>query len=314
MASPNWDKLYTFMKYGSGNPSAENKAQFDKGYADGHFQDDTGWIEKLKFQYENGTAEERKAIQEVMDKKDQEGWNGGVGDAFGISAIRGIANRVDDRDIAAQAKDKKDEADALTKKQNEDTQRSSLTDRISQYVKGLQGDVSPDDPVMKGLTAAGVDAGQKAYGMSGSGFGGGYEGRLSAAAAQRAALPYLQQRQQLAAQGMGLLNQRDIGLGQLSQGANQLQMQREQMQHQQSMENFAARQQEQMAPWSAIGGILGLGGGIASGFIPGVGASGAMKALPGLMSGGSNLLGGLGASGAQWRGGRGYGGGGGGTY
>lgn len=190
--------------------------------------------------------------------------------------------------------------------------RQSLRERIQQYVDGLQGDVSPNDPIMQGLTRAGVDAGQQAS----AGWGGGSGGisRLSDVAARRMALPYLQQRAGLAAQGMGLLSQTELGLGHLQQGADSLQLQRDQFNRQNQMQDFAAQQQQDMAPWNAIGGLLGLGGGIASAFVPQIGAAGAMRALPYLMQGGSTFFGGLGASGTPWNGGRGGRGGNGGTH
>lgn len=262
---------------------------------------------KVRYAYERGTKEQRDHIARVIDTRKREGWNPAVGDQLGFASLAGgglaIAGQVDDRDVEAWQKEMADKAAGGSaeekKKAAEDAQRASLTERISAYVRAMQGDPSPDDPVMKGLAAQGADAGQQAYG--GWGAGGGGLGRLSNVAAQRLSLPYLQQRQQNALQGMQLLNQRDIGLGQLQQGANEMDLRRQQMQYGMAQGNFGAAQNNGGTAGSIVGGMLGAIPGIALAPLTG-GAS------LGLIGAGAGIGSGVGKSTAQWGGGRGWGG------
>jgi hypothetical protein len=153
---------------------------------------------------------------------------------------------------------------------------NSIDAQIQAYINGLQGPAT-NDPVYQSLYQSGNAQGQQQ--ASQAGIQGGYSQLMGQRSAGAAALPYLQQRQNLALQGMSLLNQRDIGLKQY--GLNALQVQNGITQ-----QNYGMAQNQAAGPLSAG---LGLVGTLAS----------AYTGVPGLGAAGSSLGAGLGASTVQ---------------
>lgn len=157
-----------------------------------------------------------------------------------------------------------------------------VTNRINKFLADLDPN-SPQTQAMyqyiqkRGQATQGAASARAGLGSVGSGQGG---GGLSAYGQQMVqgdlANKYDLQRKSLQAQGVGLLNQRDLGLKGLEQGYMQ-------MQNQQQEQAWAAKQNQAQGIGAAIGGGLG-----ALGFIggPALGAA--------TMAGGAALGGGLG--------------------
>ena len=150
------------------------------------------------------------------------------------------------------------------------------------------------DPVFQSLINAGRSAGQYAAGRAGVASNEGLGLRGVAAAATQATTPYLQSRQQLAQGYMGLANQRDLGLGNLALGRDQLTLQGQQMQDQFGLQAQAMQNQIALANWQqqqtqaqGLGALLGAGVG-ALGFLGGPALGAATMPL------GASLGGGLG--------------------
>lgn len=206
-------------------------------------------------------------------------------DAFaGLPLSRGL---FDKWRSGAKARAEKAQQDKNLAEQ--DRQRGALTSRIEEFVNMLQQAPGMNDPVYAGLVNAGrAEAGRW---MGQSGVRGGLADLASAEAAQRTALPYLANRQNLAASGLGLLNQREMGLGQLDQNWAQLNLQAQQMNNQNAMAEFAQQKNNAQATGSTIGGALGLGAGLVA--TAATGGAAAPLIAP-LTAGGSALGGGIG--------------------
>lgn len=96
-------------------------------------------------------------------------------------------------------------------------QRTGITNQIQAFVNSMLGPMDPNDPVHKGLVQMGTNAAQASAGRGGLSGRSGLAGTQAASVAQANALPYLQARSSLGLQAQGLLNNRDLGLGQLNQ-------------------------------------------------------------------------------------------------
>jgi len=159
------------------------------------------------------------------------------------------------------------------------------------------------DPIALQMTksAAGLGA-QAAYGAGGEG---GMTGAAAQQNAQGALNQYEQYRQQMAMQGLGLQNNRDLSL-------RSLQEQGRQFDAGAAMQDQANQYNQNKSIGSLIGGI---GGAVAGGIATIATGGAAAPLIPGLMAGGSALGGGLGgmtvpSSGASYRPSAGTGGGG----
>ena len=159
------------------------------------------------------------------------------------------------------------------------------------------------DPIALQMTksAAGLGA-QAAYGAGGEG---GMTGAAAQQNAQGALNQYEQYRQQMAMQGLGLQNNRDLSLRQLAEQGRQF--------------DAGAAMQDQANQYNHNKGIGSLIGGIGGAVVGGIAtiatAGAAAPLVPGLMAGGSAIVGGLGGmtvptSGAGYRPSGGTGGGG----
>lgn len=109
---------------------------------------------------------------------------------------------VDDATIEAPTAAKPDDGSGA--------QGDALNSQLQSFINQMHGAPAANDPVMRGLTNAGISAGQQS--AASRGVEGGMSGAMEQFGAQAAAAPYLQQRQGLALQGMQALNQRDLGL------------------------------------------------------------------------------------------------------
>lgn len=163
-------------------------------------------------------------------------------------------------------------------------ERAGITARIQAFVDSLSGGLSPDDPIVKSLRGMAVDSSQGALERSGM-WGGTGGAQMTESAVQRNLLPYAQQRQGLMAQGLGLLNQRDISNQQLALQADDLAYKRAQ-------QEWSAQQNQNAGLGSAFGT---LGGGILGGVLTAVTGGAAAPLVPALLSGGASLGGGVGA-------------------
>lgn len=155
-----------------------------------------------------------------------------------------------------------------------------INDDLYKWVQSMSGQVDPNDPVVRGLEATGTNAAQRD--ARNRGVYGGLSGLNVQAGAQQAVQPYLQQRPQLALQGLSALSQRDLGLRNIS--LQELQAKNAAIAQQNAAAAGDFGQQQNSA--ASIGSVLG-------------GAVGAVGALytgnPGLIGAGASLGGGLGA-------------------
>lgn len=169
--------------------------------------------------------------------------------------------------------------------------RQKLTADIQAFVDALQKTPGMDNPIMAGLTNAGIAAVGRT--MSQTGLRGGLAQLAAADSAQRAALPWLSAREGLALQGMGLLNQRDIGLDQLEQGWAEIDMKRNAIASQNAMAEYGQEKNKNQAIGGVLGGVVG---GIAGGIATVATAGAAAPLIPGLIAGGSALGSGIGGA------------------
>lgn len=146
-----------------------------------------------------------------------------------------------------------------------------------------------NDPVFAGLIRAGqAEAGAR---INQTGIRGGLADLTAADATNRAVLPYLANRQNLRANALGMLSNRDATLEQLDQGWANLNLQKQQLDNGQAMQQWAQGKNNAQTIGSAIVGGLGLAGGIAATALTGGAAA---PLIPALAAGGSSLGGGLG--------------------
>lgn len=183
---------------------------------------------------------------------------------------------------SATAKAPERKAEVQAKKTADE--RAAITARIQAFVDSLSGGLSPDDPIVKSLRGMAVDSSQGALERSGL-WGGTGGAQLTESAVQRNLLPYAQQRQGLLAQGLGLLNQRDISNQELAMRGDELAYKRAQ-------QEWSAQQNQNAGLGSAFGT---LGGALAGGILTAATAGAAAPLVPALLSGGASFGGGVGA-------------------
>lgn len=142
----------------------------------------------------------------------------------------------------------------LLRAQQENTARANesqaLTERIRQFVASLSGTPDANDPVVRGIASSGVDYAQGL--MQQSGMSGGGISRVAELARMKMMSPYLQQRAQLAMQGMGLLNNRELGIEEMRMKADELNANRDAM-------RYGANQNMGAGAGSGIGTVVGGG-------------------------------------------------------
>lgn len=131
----------------------------------------------------------------------------------------------------------------------------TINDDLYKWVQSMSGPVDPNDPVVRGLEAVGTNAAQRD--ARNRGVYGGLSGMNVQTGAQQAVLPYLQQRPQLALQGLGALSQRDLNLRNIS--VQQLQAENAAIAQKNAADaaNFGAQQNSASSTGSLIGGIIG---------------------------------------------------------
>jgi hypothetical protein len=167
--------------------------------------------------------------------------------------------------------------------------RAGVTSQIQAFVDELGKTADMNDPVFAGLIRAGqAEAGAR---INQTGIRGGLADLTAADATNRAVLPYLAQRQQMRQTGLNALANRDSTLEQLDQGWANLNLQKQQLDNGQAMQQWAQGKNNAQTVGSAIGGGLGLAGGIIATAATGGAAA---PLIPALAAGGSSLGGGLG--------------------
>lgn len=170
-----------------------------------------------------------------------------------------------------------------------EARKADVTAQLQSFVDGLNRPIqNPDgsyaDSVAQQLARAGASqAGSAARNQ-------GLTGGITVAAAQQgtqaALLPYLQQRESMKQQGLGMLANRDASLEQMQQGWQSLDLQRTQLEDQRAMNEWAGQQNEAQGTWGAVGaiagGIVGSAGGPAGAATGAQVGSSALGALGGL--------------------------------
>lgn len=187
-------------------------------------------------------------------------------------------------DVSSRFQENKDKQAAADKAAaDEQAQGDGLNRELVSFINQMHGAPSSNDPVMRGLTNAGQSAAEQSAGARG--IEGGMSGAMNQFGAQAAAAPYLQNRQNLALQGMQTLNQRDLGLR--AAGLAQLQAQ-----NSASAANFGSAQNN----GANIGGLIGsTAGGVLSAVYPQYSA--AFSQLGKLGAGAGGIVGGATAGG-----------------
>lgn len=178
-----------------------------------------------------------------------------------------------------------------------EAERGNLTKWITEFTQSMGRPVDMNDPVFASLSNMGSARASMGVGQSGIRVG---RGGLGEAAIQQGAnaavTPYLQQRQSMYQQGLGMLDSRQRGIEQLQQGAYGLNLQQQQMRN-------GINQQQYGQAADAAGGAGGIWGGVLGG-LAGAGLAAATggataAAIPGMIQGGSQLGAGIGAGGVQ---------------
>lgn len=145
--------------------------------------------------------------------------------------------------------------------------KDSILAELHVMYNELTGDPK-NDPTYRGLTNAGMSAGQFAANAQGLRSNQGLGLRGVATAATKATMPYMQQRAGLAQNALSLANQRDLGLGNLELGREQLAANIMNMNNQANASMAAYAQQQNQGMGSLVGagiGALGFLGGPALG-------------------------------------------------
>jgi hypothetical protein len=181
-----------------------------------------------------------------------------------------------------------------------EAERANLTKWITEFTQSMGRPVDMNDPVFASLSNMGSARASMGVGQSGIRVG---RGGLGEAAIQQGAnaavTPYLQQRQQMYQQGLGMLDQRQQGIERLQQGAQGLEMQRIAMQNGINQQMYGQQADAAGGVGGAVGGAIGTLGGLALNFIPGVGPALSAAATPLLASGGAKLGAGAGMGSVQ---------------
>ena len=171
--------------------------------------------------------------------------------------------------------------------------KADLTTQIQGFVDSMLGKVDPvtgqrvgadpNDPVRLSLLQAGTDAAQMSAAQGGLSGDSTLAGTQAASVAQQNLAPYEAQKKSLGLQGLSLLNQRDIGLGQLQQGWAGLDQGQQNISNAAADAKWAGEQNQRQAIGSAIGGTLGT-------------VAGAYFGMPSLGQAGASLGGGIGGA------------------
>lgn len=173
-----------------------------------------------------------------------------------------------------------------------DTAKDDITARMNAFITAMGIPPDMSNPVYAGLVNAGTSAAGRMQGQAGVAGRSGMAGTQAASVVQANLLPYMQSREQAGAQMLQSLNGRDISLGQLAQG-------------QQNINNGLAESQSNAAKNTASS-LGSIGGGILGGVIGGPGGAAAGSQI------GSGFLGSLAGgggsgpnySGSAWKPGR----------
>lgn len=179
-------------------------------------------------------------------------------------------------------------------------ERANLTKWMTEFTQSLGRPLDMNDPVFASLSKMGAARASMGVGASGIRVG---RGGLGEAAIQQGAnnavTPYLQQRQSMYQQGLGMLDSRNRGLEQLRQGAYGLNLQQQQMQNQVNQQMYGQQADSAGGVGGAVGGAFGALGTAGLALIPGVGPAIAAAAGPGLIKGGSSIGAGMGMNSVQ---------------
>lgn len=134
-------------------------------------------------------------------------------------------------------------------------QLQQFADMLAQPVVGPDG--RPTDPIVKQLAQIGTSAGIRSANQSG--IQGGAATSIGEASAMQNALPYLQQRQSLQAQALGMIKNDALTNEQLDQGAYGLGLQSQQLNNQVAMGNYNNQVNNAQSIGGTILGALGTG-------------------------------------------------------
>jgi hypothetical protein len=172
-------------------------------------------------------------------------------------------------------------------------ENAAVMARIKAFTDELARAPGMDDPVFAGLIGAGRAAASQSIGQTG--IRGGLADLATAQMAQKTALPYLQQRQSLRAQGLGMQSQQGLGMDAADRGWASLDLQAQQMKAGEAEKMWAQQQNQGQSVGSAIGGALGLGAGVLA---AGLSGGALAPAIPAFAAGGSAIGGGIGGQSA----------------
>jgi len=221
---------------------------------------------------------------------------GGVGGTSNAGLLSNASTSLGDlvqtqATAAANAKKQADDQAAAQAAQDQAMKdRQGLTDEMHKYFEMMSRPVvdangNVTDSLYQQLLNTG--AGQAQTIARNAGVAGNAAATMGVQGAQSAGLPYLQQRQQLASQAWQLLSNRDISLGQLDQGQQNLNQQATQL------NNSIAAQQAGSSIIPAIGSLIGgAAGTVIGGYAGGpAGAATGAKVGTNLGAGGGTIVG-----------------------
>lgn len=178
-----------------------------------------------------------------------------------------------------QAKLDKAKADAAAK-----ASQDNIAARMQAFIDEMLGPMDTNDPVYRGLMQAGVDAAQKHGGQAGLAGRSTLAGTQAASVAQQNVLPWMAARQQAGQQMLGQLSNRDISLGSLALGQQQV--------------NNGLAESQSNANKNTLATLGAVGGGIIGGIYGGPGGAAAGSQIGGGVMG---SLGGGGSSGPSYQ-------------
>lgn len=158
-------------------------------------------------------------------------------------------------------------------------QQDSISARMQAFIDSMLGPMDANDPVYQGLMQAGLDAAQKHSGQAGLAGRSTLAGTQAASVAQQNVQPWMAARLGAGQQMLTSLSGRDISLGNLALGQQQV--------------NQGLAESQSNAAKNTMGTIGSVGGGIIGGIYGGPGGAAAGSSI------GGGVLGSLGGGGAS---------------
>ncbi|MHB1098583.1 MAG: hypothetical protein ACYCZR_03430 [Burkholderiales bacterium] len=207
------------------------------------------------------------------DGRWQQRWaDGRVNDMLNPGEISAVADVVDGR--------KDIQGNSLIKPPTPyDGTQDGISARMQAFIREMLGDFDTNDPVYRGLIQAGTDAAQQSAGRAGLAGRSTLAGTQAASVAQQNVQPWMAARKAAGAQMLTQLSNRDISLGNLAQGQQQI-----------DAGLAASKNAAEKNFWGTLGAV---GGGVLGAYVGGPGGaqagaqigSGAMSGLAGGSSG-----------------------------